>query len=136
MDWVHIVGTVVIAWSLATAVWIAWSLATAVWAGVWVVFSRPTGPRIIRYAQQYLRANPQANEGDLRESLRQRFLGGSPPIGPKPSRIAEGVRDRWFPLDRDAIGRRIDAAIQIVLAPHASQQVPAEQIAIGDRPRE
>lgn len=108
MDWVDIAVWTTIGWSLA--------------AGGWVVFSRPTGRRIIRYAQQYLRANPQASEGDLREALRQRFLGGSPTIGAKPSRIAEGVRDRWFPLDRDAIGRRIKAAIQIMLAPDASQQ--------------
>jgi hypothetical protein len=100
---------------IALLVAIAWALAV----GVWLVFSRPTGPRVTRYARRYLRANPQASEGDLREALRQRFLGGSPPIGPAPSRIAEGVRDRWFPLDRGAIARRIEAAIQIVLAPGA-----------------
>jgi hypothetical protein len=122
MDWVDIALLTLISCSLA--------------AGVCVVFSRPTGPRITRYAQLYLRANPQASEGDLREALRQRFLGGSPPIGPEPSRIAEGVRDRWFPLDRDAISRRIEAAIQIVLAPDASQQARTEPSAPPDRPRD
>jgi hypothetical protein len=111
---------------------IAWTLAV----GVWLVFSRPTGPRVTRYARRYLRANPQASEGDLREALRQRFLGGSPPIGPAPSRIAEGVRDRWFPLDRGAIARRIEAAIQIVLAPSAGQAGSAEPGAAPDRPRD
>jgi hypothetical protein len=105
MDWDVILLLVVVAWAFV--------------AGVWVVFSRPTGPRVIRYARWYLSENPQATEGDLREALRQRFLGGTPPLGPEPSKLAEGVRDRWFPLDRDAIARRIEAAIQIVLAPGA-----------------
>jgi hypothetical protein len=122
MDWGDITLLALIACSLA--------------AGVWVAFSRPTGPRITRYARRYLRANPQAGEGDLREALRQRFLGGSPPIGPEPSRIAEGVRDRWFPLDRDAIARRIEAAIQIVMAPDASQPARSESSAPPDRPRD
>jgi len=95
------------------------SVALTLAAGIWVVFSRPTGPRILRYARRYLRANPKATKRDLQDALRQRFLGGSPSIGPAPSRIAEGVRDRWFPLDRDAISRRIEAAIQIVFATDA-----------------
>jgi hypothetical protein len=122
MDWVDIAWLVLIAWALAV--------------GVWVVFSRPTGPRVVRYARQYLRTNAQATEGDLREALRQRFLGGSPPIGPAPSRVAEGVRDRWFPLNRDAIARRIEAAIQIVLAPSAGQERRAEPGAATDQPRD
>ncbi len=117
---------------IATLVAMAWALA----AGVWVVFSRPTGPRIVRYARQYMRARPQASEGDLREALRQRFLGGSPPIGAAPSRIAEGVRDRWLPLDRDAIARRIEAAIHIVLAPGVGPEESAEPGSAADRPRE
>jgi hypothetical protein len=101
MDWLDVVVLVEIALSL--------------WVGTWLVFRRPTGSRIVRYARRYLRRNPRASEGDLREALRQRFLGGTPLIGLKASGIAEAVRDRWFPLDRDAIARRIEAAIQIVL---------------------
>ena len=63
---------------IALLVLVGWSLVV----GAWVVFSRPTGSCIIRYARRYLRVYPQASEGDLREALRQRFLGGSPPIDP------------------------------------------------------
>lgn len=122
MDWTSIAELAAIVWVLM--------------AGVWVVFSRPTGPRIIRYARRYRRANPQASMEDLREALRQRFLGGSPPLGPKPSRIAEGLRDRWFPLDRDAIARRIEAALQIVRAPDIDPEDNINSDATEPRSRE
>jgi hypothetical protein len=122
MNWVEIALLVVAAWSLLV--------------GVWLVFSRPTGPRITRYARRLLRANPHASEGDLREALRQRFLGGSPPIGPRPEQIIEGVRDRWFPLDRDAIARRIEAAIQIIFCEDASREGCAEEGIGAERPRD
>jgi hypothetical protein len=122
MEWNDIVLLVLVGWIFVV--------------GVWVVFSHPTGSRIIRYARRYLSDHPQASEGDLREALRQRFLGGSPPIGPSPSRLAEGVRDRWFPLDRDAIAQRIEAALQIVLGSDGGRDGHAERSATPDRPRE
>jgi hypothetical protein len=84
---------------------------------LWLLSRPPTGKRIVRSARRYLRAHPQATEGELREVLRQKYLGGLPPLlGGAAAGLAEGVRDRWFPLDRDAITRRIEAAIQIAFA--------------------
>ncbi len=117
-------------WDIALLVAVAWTILV----GVWVVFSRPTGHRIVLYARRFMRANPQASEGDLREALRQRFLGGSPPIGPGPSRVAEGIRDRWLPLDREGIARRIEAATKMVLAQDAGHA--AGPNAAAEHPRE
>jgi hypothetical protein len=114
---------------IAWLVFVGWAVA----AGVWVALSRPTGRRILRYARRYLRARPQASAGDLREALRQRFLGGSPPVGPAPSPLAQGVRDRWFPPDRDAIARRIEAAVQLVFPSGAGEESRAEPQRAPDR---
>ena len=95
------------------------------------LLARPSGPRVVRYARAFLAAHPGAAAGDLRAALRERFLGGvrrryrpadavALPLlwlVERALEVAEGVRDRWFPPDRDAIGRRIEAAIQIVAAP-------------------
>ena len=60
---------------IAWLVFVGWAVA----AGVWVALSRPRRGASCGTPGRYLRARPQASAGDLREALRPRFLGGSPP---------------------------------------------------------
>lgn len=116
MDWPYVVLLVL---------WIVLTL----WA-LWVLFRRPTGPRIVRAARQYRAAHPEATANDVREALRQRFLGTNTQIDPVDAvaapegclvgiafAVAEGIRDFFAPVDRTRVAQRIEAAVQIVFAP-------------------
>ena len=122
-------------WSIVTVCLVCLTLVGC----VWLLFSRPTGPRIVRFARGYVADHPDASSGDVRDALRTRFLGGVGPIDWSPGRggqaegealgrVAEGVRDYWFPLDRDAIARKIEAAVAITGAtdrgPPATPGIP------------
>ncbi len=105
--------------------WLALALVGLFFGGwVWLLFRRPTGPRIVRFARRYMAEHPGAVAGDLRDALRRQFLGGveragwgtasqGQQEGEALAAIAEGVRDRWFPIDRAAIAGKIEAAVAI-----------------------
>jgi hypothetical protein len=107
-------------------------------SGVWVLFHRPTGPRIVRFARRYKADHPTGTEGDVREALRQRFLGGIRPqhgsldavvmtefwLVEKFLMIFEGLRDYFYPINRTAVAARIEAAIQIVFTVGEGERGP------------
>jgi len=105
--------------------WLALAVVGLFFGGwVWQLFRRPTGPRIVRFARRYMAEHPGAVAGDLRDALRRRFLGGVERVdwgaasqeqqeGDALAAVAEGVRDRWFPPDRQAIAGKIEAAVAI-----------------------
>lgn len=112
--------------------------------GVWLLFRRPTGPRIVRFARRYMAEHPGAAPGDLRDALRQQFLGGVGPIdwavgntgqseGQALAAVAEGVRDRWFPLDRGAIAAKIEAAVAIAGTPGEQRLDPEDPALLENR---
>lgn len=98
--------------------------ALAMVIGLCAVLARPTGRRIVRHARHYLDTHPESTDDELRNYLRNRFLGGVE----SPNnwldvvevcyfttlRIAESVRDYFVPIDRDSVAGKIEAAIRII----------------------